>query len=198
MEPATSVDEVKAQLRAVAPKLHELSNVRNRLPAAAVPASPSRSTPLDGSLDAFFECPLNKGPATGTQSPPPQRRCRAATRKGTSTMKMVWSFDGSLDDAMRHETRAVSFRLQNSLGEEERWWWLTCSHFFLRRSLLRPAIERSFGLFFWLKEKLSWSAAAYAPVLEKQGQLVDEKEGARSLGALKPPVARPSATLYTL
>ncbi|PCH42821.1 hypothetical protein WOLCODRAFT_53844, partial [Wolfiporia cocos MD-104 SS10] len=80
MEPASSVDEVKAQLDAVAPKLHEFSNVQNHLFAVVVQAllhtSPiSMPRLFSGQVNIyqlgmdhfgieFLKCPLNKGPTT--------------------------------------------------------------------------------------------------------------------------------------
>ncbi|VUC26607.1 unnamed protein product [Clonostachys rosea] len=119
MEPADSLDSVKAQLQSVADDLHKLSDVENRLLSAAMQALPRTSTfqhtqLFSGQVDIFqlgvshfgvefLECPLNDGPV-GKELITTLDDARASYLSAgrTITTKMVWSFADNLEDAIHY------------------------------------------------------------------------------------------------
>ncbi|CCM00564.1 uncharacterized protein FIBRA_02598 [Fibroporia radiculosa] len=142
MKPASTLADVKAQLESVTPKLHEFSNVQNRLLAAAMQALPRTSLIakprlFSGQVDIsqlgmerfgieFLECPLNKGPVTESLV------FAFADAMGTYisqghviTTKMVWSFTDSLQDAMHYENGIL---LVADIPDDSSWVWETAAH----------------------------------------------------------------------
>lgn len=117
MEPATSLDDVRSQLDWVEEDLHKLSEVQNRLIAAAalsLPRTSVLSAPMlfSGQMDImqlgldhlgieFLECPLNNGPAGQTLVFPFADALSNYISPGKPvTTKMAWSVTDKLEDAI--------------------------------------------------------------------------------------------------
>lgn len=124
MEPARSLDHLKAQFDEVADQVYNFSEIENRLLAAAARSMPrtslaSKSQLFSGQVDLlplttehfgveFYECPLNSGPV-GTQLAYPLADALASYLSvgNTITTKMTWSFTDDLDDAMKYSNGMV-------------------------------------------------------------------------------------------
>ena len=119
MQPANSLDDVKAQLSNVATALHNFSSVENRLLSAAMKALPrtsifQHSQLFSGQVDIyqlgldrfgieFLECPANTGPVGKELIIPFAETLATYVSAGkTITTKMVWSFTDSVEDAMHY------------------------------------------------------------------------------------------------
>ena len=119
MFPASSERDVQEQLKAVAPKLHELSDVQNRLLAAGMQAMPRTSVDahtqlFSGQVDIhelgldhfgieFLECPLNAGSIDRLLTQSFETVLNSFVSPGKIiTTKMVWSFTDTLEDAMHY------------------------------------------------------------------------------------------------
>lgn len=119
MEPAHSLDHVQSQLDRVGDRLHRLSDVQNRLLAAALQSMPrtsilSQPVLFSGQVDIsqldlehfgieFLECPANGGPIGETLVYPLDDVLTSYASAGrTVTTKAAWSFTDSLEDAMRY------------------------------------------------------------------------------------------------
>ncbi|KAF9634943.1 hypothetical protein BFW01_g5838 [Lasiodiplodia theobromae] len=119
MKPATSLQDVKSQLKDVASKLHDLSDVENRMLSAAIRSLPrtsilSHSRLFSGQMDIyqlgldhlgieFLECPLNDGPVDRPLVDEFASAMSSYLSVGkTITTKMVLSFTDSIADAMHY------------------------------------------------------------------------------------------------
>jgi len=119
MTPADSLDDVKQQLDKVDPRLRELSDVQNRLLAAALVAMPrvslsSKPRLFSGQVDIYqfgldrfgvelLECALNKGPVADSMTIDFKTVLSTCVSPGhTITTKMVWSFTDTVQDAIHY------------------------------------------------------------------------------------------------
>lgn len=124
MEPAHSLDHLKAQFDEVVDDVYRFSEIENRLLAAAARSLPrtslaSKAQLFSGQVDLhqlstkhfgieFYECPLNSGPI-GTQLAHSLTDALASYLSvgKTITTKMTWSFTDSLDVAMKYSNGIV-------------------------------------------------------------------------------------------
>jgi hypothetical protein len=124
MEPAHSLDHLKAQFDEVVDEVYKFSEIENRLLAAAAQSMPRTSltsTPqlFSGQVDIqqlstkhfgieFYECPLNSGPV-GSQLAYPLTDALASYLSvgNTITTKMTWSFTDDIDAAMHYSNGIV-------------------------------------------------------------------------------------------
>lgn len=118
MRPSTSLLDVETQLSQVAPKLHKLSDVENRLLSAAAQALPrtsffSHPQLFSGQVDIyqlglehfgieFLECPLNEGLVDQPLTMEFASAISLVSTCKTITTKMVWSFTDTIEDAMHY------------------------------------------------------------------------------------------------
>lgn len=124
MTPASSLEDVQAQLAQVASELQRFSATENQLLSAAFEAMPRTSIvsqPLlfSGQVDIsqlgtehfgieFLQCPLNAGPTSVSLEIPLQAALDTYLQPGLLiTTKMVWSFGDSLDEAMTYQNGIV-------------------------------------------------------------------------------------------
>jgi hypothetical protein len=139
MEPAHSLAHVQSQLDHVGDQLHRLSDVQNRLLAAALQSLPRTSVlsqPLlfSGQVDIeqldleqhfgieFLECPANGGPVGETLVYPLDDVLSSYVSAGRSiTTKAAWSFTDSLEDAMGY-ANGILLVLQGP-GDRDSWVW---------------------------------------------------------------------------
>ncbi|KAI1650894.1 uncharacterized protein F4817DRAFT_212704 [Daldinia loculata] len=141
MNPAQSLEEVKAQLDKVGTELHKFSDVQNRLLSAATQALPRASILLkpqlfSGQVDIcqlgldrfgieFLECPLNKGPVSERLIYAFADAMASYISTGnTITTKMVWSFTDSIEDAMHYSNGILL--VANPPGES--WVWESAAY----------------------------------------------------------------------
>ena len=124
MVPASSLADVQAQLDAVWPSLYKLSQVENRVLAAAFASMPRTSVVAkpqlySGQMDIyqlgmehfgieFLQCPLNAGPVgVPLEIPFADAIATYIVPGDTITTKMVWSFGDSMDEAMQYQNGIV-------------------------------------------------------------------------------------------
>ena len=124
MTPANTEADVQAQLDKVSARLHQFSDVHNRLLAAAMhslPRTPVMAKPrlFSGQVDIyqfglerfgveFLECPLNAGPVGTALTMPFASALSSVVATGrVVTTKMVWSFTDALEDAMHYSNGIV-------------------------------------------------------------------------------------------
>ncbi|KAK5988848.1 hypothetical protein PT974_10344 [Cladobotryum mycophilum] len=124
MKPADSLANLTTQLDSVIDRLYDLSEVQNRLLAAAMRSMPrtsavSKPQLFSGQVDIyqlgvehfgieFYECPLNKGPiGEQLEYPLTQTLSTFASVGSTITTKMVWSFADSLPAAFHYSNGIV-------------------------------------------------------------------------------------------
>lgn len=119
MIPASSEDNVVAQLSTVAPALQNLSEVENRVLSAAIQSLPRISFTsypqlFSGQVDIyqlgishfgieFLQCPLNSGPVNEPLMEAFTTALSTFLAPGnTITTKMVWSFTDNAEDAIHY------------------------------------------------------------------------------------------------
>lgn len=136
MEPSNSFDDVQTQLETVRDDLHRLSDVQNRLLAAATYSLPRTSivaAPMlySGQMDIsqlgldhfgieFLESPLNSGPVGRTLVSPLADALSSYLAPGrTVTTKTAWSFTDKLEDAV-HYANGILIILHPAEGS---WVW---------------------------------------------------------------------------
>ncbi|UKZ96334.1 uncharacterized protein TrAFT101_011131 [Trichoderma asperellum] len=124
MEPAHSLDHLKAQFDEVVDEVYNFSEIENRLLAAAARSMPrtslaSKSQLFSGQVDIrqlgtkhfgieFYECPLNSGPVDYQLEHPLTDALASYLSVGkTITTKMTWSFTDNIDDAMHYSNGIV-------------------------------------------------------------------------------------------
>ena len=160
MVPAKSLDDVKRQLEAVQQKLHEFSNVQNRLISAAVSALPrtsvfSKSRLFSGQVDiyqfgldrfgtGFLECPLNSGPVTDSMTIDFEKVLSTYVSRGKIiTTKMVWAFTDTVQDAI-HYSNGILLVMNPTLGKvwEEATYITPLSHDYNKTEYIFPPRSR--------------------------------------------------------
>ena len=141
MKPASSLQDVETQLKGVATKLQQFSEVQNRLAAAAMQSFPrtsvlSKPHLFSGQVDIyqlgvdhfgveFLECPLNEGPDTQSLNIKLDTAMATYVSPGhVITTKMIWSFTDTMDDAMHYSNGIVLVANR----PEESWVWDTASY----------------------------------------------------------------------
>ncbi|KAL6895075.1 hypothetical protein GGI43DRAFT_127760 [Trichoderma evansii] len=124
MQPAHSLDHLKAQLNEVVDEVYNFSEIENRLLFAAAQSMPrtslvSKSQLFSGQVDIrqlgtehfgieFYECPLNSGPVGIELAHPLTDALASYLSVGkTITTKMTWSFTDNIDAAMHYSNGIV-------------------------------------------------------------------------------------------
>lgn len=122
--PASSLQDVQAQLNIVAPKLHEFNDAQNRLISAAMQGMPRVSSfahaqLFSGQMDIseldsdyfgieFLECPVNAGPVGQPLVQAFETALASYVSTGkTITTKMIWSFTNTIEDAFNYSNGIV-------------------------------------------------------------------------------------------
>lgn len=124
MQPAHSLDHLKAQFDEVVDEVYRFSEIENRLLIAAAQSMPrtslaSKAQLFSGQVDLqplstkhfgieFYECPLNSGPVGNQLAHPLTDALASYLSVGkTITTKMTWSFTDNIDDAMHYSNGIV-------------------------------------------------------------------------------------------